>query len=48
MDDRLNAQSTRTWRRQIAFTLIVAALIFAPAGALAYWRVRSRLIALIW
>ncbi|HTP90764.1 MAG TPA: isoprenylcysteine carboxylmethyltransferase family protein [Xanthobacteraceae bacterium] len=38
MDDRLNAQIKRTWPRQIAFTLIVVALIFVPAGTLAYWQ----------
>ena len=38
MDDRLKAQIRRTWPRQVPFTLIVAALMFAPAGTLAYWQ----------
>jgi len=38
MDQGLKSQMWRTWPRQIGFTLIVAALLFVPAGTLAYWQ----------
>ena len=38
MDEQLKAQIKRTWPRQILFMLIVALLLFAPAGTLAYWQ----------
>jgi len=38
MDEGLKAQIKRTWPRQIVFTLFVMALLFAPAGTLAYWQ----------
>jgi len=38
MDQGLKSQMWRTWPRQIVFTLIVATLLFAPAGTLAYWQ----------
>jgi len=38
MDEQLKAQIKRTWPRQIVFTLLLAALLFVPAGTLAYWQ----------
>jgi protein-S-isoprenylcysteine O-methyltransferase Ste14 len=38
MDDRTRALIRRVWPRQLAFSLILAALIFALAGTVAYWQ----------
>jgi len=38
MDEQLKAQIKRTWPRQIVFTLLLAALLFVPAGTFAYWQ----------
>src|SRR6185312_1932213 len=38
MDQRLKILLSRTWMRQLAFTLFLAALLFVPAGTLAYWQ----------
>jgi protein-S-isoprenylcysteine O-methyltransferase Ste14 len=37
LDDRLKTLIRRTWPRQLAFTLVLAALLFVPAGTLRYW-----------
>jgi protein-S-isoprenylcysteine O-methyltransferase Ste14 len=38
MDERRRALIRRAWPRQLAFTLILAALIFALAGTVRYWQ----------
>lgn len=47
MDDRTRALIRRAWPRQLAFTLILAALIFALAGTVTYWQGWLFLIAFI-
>jgi protein-S-isoprenylcysteine O-methyltransferase Ste14 len=38
MDEREKALFREAWPRQVAFLLFLAALMFIPAGTLAYWR----------
>lgn len=38
MDERLRATIRRAWPRQAAFTLFLAAVLFAAAGRLDYWQ----------
>jgi protein-S-isoprenylcysteine O-methyltransferase Ste14 len=47
MDDRKRALIRRAWPRQLAFTLILAALIFALAGTVTYWQGWLFLVAFI-
>jgi protein-S-isoprenylcysteine O-methyltransferase Ste14 len=47
MDDRTRALIRRAWPRQLAFTLILAALIFALAGTVTYWQGWLFLVAFI-
>jgi len=38
MDDRSRTLFRRAWPRQTLFTLVLAVLIFAPAGTLTFWQ----------
>ncbi len=38
MDERTAALFRRTWPRQLAFVVFLAALICGAAGTLAYWQ----------
>ena len=47
MDERMRGLIRRVWPRQLIFTLVLAALIFALAGTLRYWQGWLFLIAFI-
>ena len=47
MDERTRALIRRAWPRQLLFTLLLAALIFALAGTLRYWQGWLFLVAFI-
>lgn len=47
MDERTRALIRRAWPRQLLFTLIMAAVIFAVAGTLRYWQGWLFLVAFI-
>jgi protein-S-isoprenylcysteine O-methyltransferase Ste14 len=47
MDERRRALIRRAWPRQLIFTLVLAALIFAGAGTIRYWQGWLFLVAFI-